>query len=51
MKIVILDGRTLAPERAAWAGLDRFGDVELYDVSLGEEVAARASGAAVLITN
>ncbi len=51
MKIVILDGRTLAPEREAWAGLDRFGNVELYDVSLGDQVAARASGATVLITN
>ncbi len=44
MKIVILDGRTLAPEREAWAGLDRFGVVELYDVSLGDEVAAQHPG-------
>jgi len=51
VKIVILDGRTLAPDREAWAGLDRFGEVELHDVSTGDEVASRASGAAVLITN
>jgi glycerate dehydrogenase len=51
VKIVILDGRTLAPDRASWADLDRFGEVELYDVSLADEIASRASGAGVLITN
>jgi len=51
VKIVILDGRTLDPGREAWAGLDRFGEVELYDFSAADEIAARASGATVLITN
>jgi glycerate dehydrogenase len=51
VKIVILDGRTLAPERGSWADLDRFGDVELYDVSLGGEIASRARGATILIIN
>jgi glycerate dehydrogenase len=51
VKIVILDGRTLAPEREAWAGLDRFGEVQVYDVSLGDEILQRAMGANILITN
>jgi glycerate dehydrogenase len=51
VKIVILDGRTMSPDRAAWAGLDRFGDVVLHDVSTAEEIAARAVGATILITN
>jgi glycerate dehydrogenase len=51
VKIVILDGRTLAPDRESWAELDRFGEVVLYDVSLGDQIAARAAGAGILITN
>jgi glycerate dehydrogenase len=51
VKIVVLDGRTLAPNREAWAGLDRFGEVVLHDVSTAEEVPARAAGATVLVTN
>jgi len=51
VKIVILDGRTLAPDRESWADLDRFGEVVRYDVSTGDEVASRAAGANILITN
>jgi glycerate dehydrogenase len=51
VKIVVLDGRPLAPERAAWAELDRLGEVEVYDFSTVAEVRSRAAGAAVLITN
>jgi glycerate dehydrogenase len=51
MKIVVLDGRPLAEERAAWADLDRLGEVEVYEFSTPQEVQARASGSAVLITN
>ncbi len=51
MKIVVLDGRPLAAERGAWAGLDRLGEVEVYDYTPPQDVAARAEGAAVLITN
>jgi glycerate dehydrogenase len=51
MKIVVLDGRPLAAEREAWAELDRFGVVEVYESSRRDEVEARAAGAAVLITN
>lgn len=53
MKIVVLDGRPLAADRGAWAGLERLGEleVEVYDYTPPAEVAARAEGAAVLITN
>lgn len=51
MKIVILDGRPLAADRAAWSGLDRFGTVEYHDFTPPEDVPVRARGAAVLVTN
>jgi glycerate dehydrogenase len=51
VKIVILDGRTLAPEREAWAALDRLGEVIYHDVSTVEQVEDRAAGATILVTN
>jgi glycerate dehydrogenase len=51
MKIVILDGRPLFADRAAWSGLDQFGEVMLHQASSAEEVRARALGAEILITN
>ena len=51
MKIVVLDGRPMGEERAAWAGLDRLGEVEVHEYSSPEEIRSRAEGAAVLVTN
>jgi len=51
MKIVVLDARPMAVERADWAGLDRLGEVEVYPYTSPEEVRARTAGAAVLIPN
>jgi glycerate dehydrogenase len=51
MKIVVLDGHTLSADDNPWTALHRLGEVELYDRSTPEEVAGRARGAAVLITN
>ncbi len=51
MKIVVLDGRTLAADDNPWDALHALGDVELYDCSTEEEVAVRAAGAAILVTN
>ena len=51
MKIVVLDGRPLALDRSAWAGLDRLGELVLHDYSTAEEIPVRAAGAAVLVTN
>ncbi len=38
MKIVVLDGRPLAAEREAWAGLVRLGEVEVHEFTAPEEV-------------
>ncbi len=51
MKIVVLDGRPMGAERAAWTGLDRLGEVEVYEYSAPDEVPARVEGAAVLVVN
>jgi glycerate dehydrogenase len=51
MKIVVLDGRTLSADDNPWAALGELGEVEIYERSCEEEVAARARGAAVLVTN
>ena len=51
MKIVVLDGRPLSADRKAWAGLDRLGEVEVYEFTPAEQVPARAEGATVLVTN
>jgi glycerate dehydrogenase len=51
MKIVVLDGHTLAADGNSWDALEALGEVEVHDRSSAGEVAARARGASVLITN
>lgn len=51
MKIVVLDGRTLNDDPAAWAPFHRLGTVEYHDVTFPEDVVSRAKGAEVLIIN
>jgi glycerate dehydrogenase len=51
VKIVILDGRPLAAERAAWSGLVQFGNVEYHDFTAPDDVPIRARGADILVTN
>jgi glycerate dehydrogenase len=51
MKIVVLDGYTLAAGGNSWDGLRPLGEVEAHDRSSPNEVAERARGASVLITN
>jgi glycerate dehydrogenase len=51
VKIVVLDGRTLAPERESWAGMERFGDLVVHGYSTSQEVPVRSAGAAILLTN
>ncbi len=41
----------MATERAAWAGLDRLGDLVVHDYSTAEEIPVRAAGATVLVIN
>jgi glycerate dehydrogenase len=51
MKIVVLDGHTLAADGNSWDGLEQLGEFEVYDRSSLGEVAERARDASVLITN
>jgi glycerate dehydrogenase len=51
MKIVVLDGRPLAEDRAAWTGLDKLGELEFHLYTSPQDVANRARGAGVLVTN
>jgi glycerate dehydrogenase len=51
MKIVVLDGRPLVEERAAWDALAGLGEVDFHLYSAANEIAARARGAGVLVTN
>ncbi len=51
VKIVVLDGRPLATDRAAWAGLERLGELVLHDYSTAEEIPIRAAGATILVIN
>ena len=41
MKIVVLDGRTLAADGNSWSALDELGAVEIYERSMPDEVAVR----------
>jgi glycerate dehydrogenase len=51
MKIVVLDGYILAADGNSWDALLPLGEVEVHDRSSPSEVAQRAGGASVLITN
>jgi glycerate dehydrogenase len=51
MKIVVVDGRTLAADGNSWAGLEPLGEVEIFDRSSPAEVVDRARSADVLVTN
>lgn len=51
MKIVVLDGHTLNPGDLSWEGLDRFGEVTVYERTPPDQIVGRAAGAAVLLTN
>jgi glycerate dehydrogenase len=51
MKITVLDGYCLNPGDLSWDALRRFGEVEVFDRTRVDEVAARAAGAAMVLTN
>ena len=56
MKIVVLDGYTLNPGDLSWAGLEKYGEVKVYDRTsydaAGEElVIERARDAEIVFTN
>jgi glycerate dehydrogenase len=49
--IVVLDGQTLGADGNSWAGLERLGQVVVYERSSEDEVVARCRAATVVITN
>ena len=51
MRIVVLDGYTLNPGDLSWDGLDKLGEVTLYDRTAADEIISRAAGAAIVLTN
>lgn len=51
MKIVILDGYTNNPGDLSWEGLEKLGDVSVYDRTPAEFVVERAKDAEIVLTN
>jgi glycerate dehydrogenase len=51
MKIVVLDGYCVNPGDLSWDALRRLGEVEVFDRTAEREVAGRAAGAAIALTN
>ncbi len=51
MKIVVLDGYALNPCDLSWDGLSRLGELQVFDRTAAADVASRAAGAAIVLTN
>lgn len=51
MNIVVLDGHTLNPGDISWEGIEKLGDVTVYDRTPVDKVIERAAGAEVIFTN
>lgn len=51
MKIVVLDGYTLNPGDLSWEGLEKLGDVTVYDRTPANQVVERAKDAEIIFTN
>ena len=51
MKITVLDGYALNPGDLSWEGLEKLGDLEVFDRTMVDEVVQRAAGAAIVLTN
>jgi glycerate dehydrogenase len=50
-RIVVLDGHTLNPGDLSWEPLAALGELEVFERTPPELVAARAAGARVVVTN
>ena len=50
-RIVVLDGFTLNPGDQSWAPLAALGELAVYERSTREELATRAAGAEIVLTN
>jgi glycerate dehydrogenase len=51
MKLTVLDGYCLNPGDLSWDALRQFGEVQVFDRTRPDEVAERAAGAAIVLTN
>lgn len=51
MKIVVLDGYTLNPGDLSWNGLNKLGDVIVYDRTSPNDTISRISDAPIILTN
>ncbi len=51
MRIVVLDGYTLNPGDNPWNGLEKLGEVTVYDRTPEKEAPARARGAEAVLVN
>jgi glycerate dehydrogenase len=51
MKITVLDGYCLNPGDLSWDALRALGEVEVFDRTPADQVAARAAAAAIIFTN
>jgi len=51
MKIIVLDGYTLNPGDLSWDGVGGLGDLTVHDRTPAGEVAERAEGAEIVLTN
>lgn len=51
MKIVVLDGVSLNPGDLSWAGLEKHGEVTVYEFTHPHEVMERIEGAEIVFTN
>ncbi len=51
MKITVLDGYCLNPGDLSWDALAALGELQVFDRTRVDQVAARAAGAAVVLTN
>ena len=51
MKIVVLDGQALNPGDLSWAGLEKIGDLTVYDRTPIDKISERIKGAEAIFTN
>ena len=51
MRIVVLDGHTLNPGDNPWDAVAALGDLEVHDRTPEDQIAARAAGAPIVLTN
>lgn len=51
MKIVVLDGYTLNPGDISWSGLEKYGELTVYDRISTDEIAEKIGDAEIVYTN